>query len=315
MASRTGLPPGLRMRHSAHYVETLTARSDAVIGRMIAIEQLQPNPDQPRKDLGDLSGLIESVREKGVLEPLLVGRAPDSDNYQIISGERRLRAAQGAGLREVPCIELDTDEGESLRLALAGNLQRKDLTPFEEADGLASLSGHFEYTDEELAQKFGRGRSSIAEVQQLSLRVRELGRTQDKHRGLIQTLLEQQQIINERLNSLLDVERAQTDSDNAAKRHGTLYELRKAMLLLEKIELHELRIRSLDPVFLPERIREGLRESLGQVYQEVKTANMTSAQLEEISFLMKRDDLRLKEGEELLGRVRLLLENRNGKNR
>ena len=214
-----------------------------------------------------------------------------------------------------PASNWSTDEGESLRLALAGNLQRKDLTPFEEADGLASLSGHFEYTDEELAQKFGRGRSSIAEVQQLSLRVRELGRTQDKHRGLIQTLLEQQQIINERLNSLLDVERAQTDSDNAAKRHGTLYELRKAMLLLEKIELHELRIRSLDPVFLPERIREGLRESLGQVYQEVKTANMTSAQLEEISFLMKRDDLRLKEGEELLGRVRLLLENRNGKNR
>ena len=164
MSRRVGLPLALSMRHSAHYVEELTARSDAAIGRMVAIEQLQPDAEQPRKEPGDLNGLIESVREKGVLEPLLVRRLPESEIYLIISGERRFRAAQAAGLREVPCIEKDADQGESLELALIENLQRKDLTPFEEADGLAALSEHFRYTHEELARKFGRGRSSITEI-------------------------------------------------------------------------------------------------------------------------------------------------------
>ena len=152
------------MRHSAHYVEELTARSGAAIGRMIAIERLQPNAEQPRKETGDLNGLIESVQEKGVLEPLLVRRLPESGIYLIISGERRFRAARAAGLREVPCIEKDVDEGETLEIALIENMQRKDLTPFEEADGLAALSEHFQYTHEELARKFGRGRSSITEI-------------------------------------------------------------------------------------------------------------------------------------------------------
>jgi ParB family chromosome partitioning protein len=156
------------MRHDAHYVEDIISRSGAAIGRMIAIEQIQPNADQPRKDLGDLKGLIESVREKGVLEPLLVRFLPQAEKYMIISGERRYQAARAAGLREVPCIEKEVNDAETLELALIENLQRKDLTPFEEADGLQALADRFALTHEEIARRVSKGRSSITES--LSLR-------------------------------------------------------------------------------------------------------------------------------------------------
>jgi len=156
------------MRHNSHYVEEIISRSGAAIGRMIPIEQLQPNAEQPRKELGDLRGLTDSVRDKGVLEPLLVRYLPESEKYMIISGERRYHAARAAGLSEIPCIEKDADDAETLELALIENLQRKDLTPFEEADGVQSLGERFGLTHEEISKKVGKSRSSITEV--LSLR-------------------------------------------------------------------------------------------------------------------------------------------------
>ncbi len=165
---RTGLPVTVKMRHNAHYVEEIISRSGAAIGKMIPIEQVVPNADQPRKDRGDLKGLVESVREKGVLEPLLVRYMPESEKYMIISGERRYFAARAAGLAELPCIEKDADDAETLELALIENLQRKDLTPFEEADGIQSLGDRFAMTHDEIAKKLGKGRSSITES--LSLR-------------------------------------------------------------------------------------------------------------------------------------------------
>ncbi len=165
---RFGLPAVVKMRHDAHYVEEIISRSGAAIGRMIPIEQLQPNAEQPRKDRGDLRELIESVREKGVLEPLLVRPLRESGRYLIISGERRYHAARAAGLREVPCIEKDVSDAETLELALIENLQRKDLTPFEEADGMQALADRFGLVHEEIAKKLGKSRSSVTEV--LSLR-------------------------------------------------------------------------------------------------------------------------------------------------
>ncbi|MGH9351543.1 MAG: ParB/RepB/Spo0J family partition protein, partial [Terriglobia bacterium] len=137
---RIGLPLTVKMRHDSHYVEDIISRTGAAIGRMIPIEQIQPNAGQPRKDMGDLKGLTESVREKGVLEPLLVRYLSQADRYMIISGERRYQAAREAGLRELPCIEKEISDGETLEIALIENLQRKDLTPFEEADGLHALA-------------------------------------------------------------------------------------------------------------------------------------------------------------------------------
>jgi len=96
---------------------------------MIRVDQIRPNPDQPRKALGDLRDLTDSIREKGVLEPLLVRFVPREDCFYIISGERRYHASRAAGLREVPCIE-KTATTRKPRNRLIENIQRKDLTPF-----------------------------------------------------------------------------------------------------------------------------------------------------------------------------------------
>jgi ParB family transcriptional regulator, chromosome partitioning protein len=161
---KAGLPVTLKMRHDAHYVESLTSYSGAAVGRMIPVDQIRPNPDQPRKALGDLRELTDSIREKGVLEPLLVRFMPREDCYYIISGERRYHASRAAGLREVPAIEKMADDAETLEIALIENIQRKDLTPFEEADGLQRLAEQFDYTHDDVAKKIGRARSSVSET-------------------------------------------------------------------------------------------------------------------------------------------------------
>jgi ParB family transcriptional regulator, chromosome partitioning protein len=161
---KAGLPVTLKMRHDAHYIEQLTSYSGAAVGRMIRVDEIRPNPEQPRKALGDLRELTESVREKGVLEPLLVRFIASEGCFYIISGERRYHAARAAGLREVPCIEKTVDDAETLEIALIENIQRKDLTAFEEADGLQRLASQFEYTHEDMAKKIGRARSSVTET-------------------------------------------------------------------------------------------------------------------------------------------------------
>jgi ParB family chromosome partitioning protein len=161
---KAGLPVTLKMRHDAHYIEQLTSFSGAAVGRMIRVDEIRPNPEQPRKALGDLRELTESVREKGVLEPLLVRFIASEGCFYIISGERRYHAARAAGLREVPCIEKTVDDAETLEIALIENIQRKDLTAFEEADGLHRLASQFEYTHEDMAKKIGRARSSVTET-------------------------------------------------------------------------------------------------------------------------------------------------------
>jgi ParB family transcriptional regulator, chromosome partitioning protein len=161
---KAGLPVTLKMRHDAHYIEQLTSYSGAAVGRMIRVDEIRPNPEQPRKALGDLRELTESVREKGVLEPLLVRFISSEGCFYIISGERRYHAARAAGLREVPCIEKTVDDAETLEIALIENIQRKDLTAFEEADGLQRLASQFEYTHEDMAKKIGRARSSVTET-------------------------------------------------------------------------------------------------------------------------------------------------------
>ncbi len=161
--SKRGLPSGVRMRHDAHYVEELSGQRPTPVGRLIALDQLDPNPEQPRVEIGDLTELTSSIREKGVLEPLLVKPAREPNRWMIIAGERRWRASKAAGLREVPCIEMDVDDRAVAEIALIENMQRKDLTPWEEADGLAALCERFGYTHEEVARKVGKSRSTVTE--------------------------------------------------------------------------------------------------------------------------------------------------------
>ncbi len=161
MPVRRGLPRTAKMRHD-HYVDSLVVRDGDVVGRMLPLSQLTPNPDQPRKDMGDLQGLADSIREQGVLEPLLVNK--EGGGYRIISGERRYHASELAGLESVPCIIKNLDKHQILEIALVENLQRKDLHPFEEADGLKTLFQRFNYTHGHIAKKLGKSRSSVTET-------------------------------------------------------------------------------------------------------------------------------------------------------
>src|SRR5918994_7017069 len=152
------------MRHDAHYVEELSQHRPVQVGRMIAVDKLDPNPEQPRVEFGDLTELTASIAEKGVLEPLLAKPNRLTGRWMIIAGERRWRSAQKAGLKEVPCVEMEVDEGTFAEIALIENMQRKDLTVWEEADGLQSLCERFGYTHEDVARKVGKSRSTVTEA-------------------------------------------------------------------------------------------------------------------------------------------------------
>lgn len=162
MAKR-GLPERSVMRADSHYVDELTRRSGRHIGSMLPLQFIEPNSEQPRTQLGNIEELAASVREKGVLEPILV-RQMGPNRYQIISGERRYRAATMAGLDEIPAIELDVDDREQLEIALIENIQRKDLTPFEEAEGFLVLQQKFGYTHDKISQVIGKSRTTITET-------------------------------------------------------------------------------------------------------------------------------------------------------
>jgi len=153
------------MRHDRHYVDELTQRMGEGLGRMLPIGAITSNHDQPRSNLGDLADLVASIEKHGVLEPLLVRRRDDGPNsYELVSGERRFHAALQAGLAEVPCIELTVGDEIALEIALVENLQRKDLTPFEEAEGFRTLLQKYRYTHEQVATAVGRSRVTVTET-------------------------------------------------------------------------------------------------------------------------------------------------------
>jgi ParB family transcriptional regulator, chromosome partitioning protein len=180
---KRGLPMQVKMRHDTHFVEELAARHEAPVGKMIPLSAIEPDPHQPRSSMGDLEDLVASIRAKGVLEPILVRPRPQTVEellvgpaYRIISGERRYRAAQEAGLYEVPAIEMDVSEEEALEIALIENLQRKDLTAFEEAEGFRMLAESHGYTHEEIAEAVGKARTVVTEslsLLQMTPRVRD----------------------------------------------------------------------------------------------------------------------------------------------
>lgn len=163
---KSGLPDEVRMRHDYHYVDLISKRRTGPQIRMITIEKIDPSARQPRNQLGDLRDLTASIKEKGVLEPILV--RPANGRYEIIAGERRFRASKKAGLKEIPCIEMDVEESEAMEISLIENVQRKDLDVFEEADGLRALTDIYGYNHEQVAKKIGKARSTITETINLS---------------------------------------------------------------------------------------------------------------------------------------------------
>jgi ParB family chromosome partitioning protein len=134
---------------------------------VIPLDKIRPGTFQPRRNFQatELQELIDSIREKGVLQPILVRKK--NDYFEIIAGERRFRASQKLGLLTIPAIEVEASDEETLELALIENLQRTDLSPLEEAHGYNRLQNEFQLTQEQIAQKVGKDRATIANALRL----------------------------------------------------------------------------------------------------------------------------------------------------
>jgi ParB family chromosome partitioning protein len=192
--SKRGLPMSLKMRHDEHYVETLGSSAGTPIGRLVPIDRVDPNPDQPRQVMGDLSELMASIAEKGIIEPLVVRQR--GGRYQIVAGERRYQAAVQIGLTELPVVLREVDDREIIEVALVENIQRKDLGPFEEAEALHTLAERCAYTHEDLARRLGKSRTSITEslsLAEMPEEVRNLCRLADiSSKSLLLQIVRQQ---------------------------------------------------------------------------------------------------------------------------
>lgn len=159
---------GLDAIFGARQQPTATPPIDTGV-RGIPIGQIRPNPFQPRKDFRpeDLSDLESSLRTNGLLQPITVRPAPTGDGFELIAGERRLRAAQRVGWTEIPALIKTVDDQGLLSLALVENLQRADLNPIEEAEGYQRLIAEFGLTQQAVADAVGKDRSTVANILRL----------------------------------------------------------------------------------------------------------------------------------------------------
>lgn len=163
---RRGLGRGLSALMADIRVETTETAGGAARRpeTVLAIDRLQPNPQQPRRDFAmeDLEALADSIRQKGVLQPLIVRASVSEGMYEIVAGERRWRAAQLAHLHEVPVLVRDFDDTEVLEVAIIENIQRSDLNAIEEAAAYRQLMERFGHTQEKMAEALSKSRSHIA---------------------------------------------------------------------------------------------------------------------------------------------------------
>lgn len=146
-----------------------TANAPVSADRRVPIELVSPNPRNPRRNFAedDLADLAQSIREHGIVQPVVVRQAPKPGHYEIIAGERRWRAAQRAGLTELPVIIREVDDRAALELAIIENVQRADLSPVEEANGYQQLMDEHNYTQADLGQVIGKSRSHVANTLRL----------------------------------------------------------------------------------------------------------------------------------------------------
>jgi ParB family chromosome partitioning protein len=167
-AARSRLGRGLASLMGDVGAESQVTERAARSQRKAPIEHVRANPRNPRKLFSDaeLSELADSIRERGVIQPIVV-RSSAADDFEIIAGERRWRAAQRAGLHEVPIVVLDVTDGEALELAIIENVQRADLNPLEEATGYQSLANEFNHSQDDIAKIVGKSRSHIANTLRL----------------------------------------------------------------------------------------------------------------------------------------------------
>jgi ParB family chromosome partitioning protein len=138
--------------------------------RRVPIEFLKPNPRNPRRSFSEaeLDGLAASIKERGIIQPVIVrALEASSDHYEIIAGERRWRAAQRAGLHEIPIVPLEATDSQALELAIIENVQRSDLNPLEEAAGYQMLASEYEHSHDQIAKLVGKSRAHVTNTMRL----------------------------------------------------------------------------------------------------------------------------------------------------
>lgn len=168
MAQRSGLGKGLESLIPT-WQNSPTPTDSAEQVRLLPIESISPNPQQPRKVFEEehLEDLAASIKQHGIIQPLIVITAESADRYTLIAGERRLRAARLAGLKEVPAIVRTASQQEQLEFAIIENVQREDLNPMERAKAYQSLADQFSLTHEEIAHRMGKSRVTITNTLRL----------------------------------------------------------------------------------------------------------------------------------------------------
>lgn len=246
MAKQRGLGRGL----DALFTESDIAREPSSEASTLRLTQIEPNKEQPRKtfDQKALQELAKSIEANGVLQPMLV-RPMEDGSYQLVAGERRWRASRMAGLTEVPVIIREMSDEQAMQISLIENLQREDLNPIEEAEGLQLLISRYSLTQEEAASRVGRSRPAIANsIRLLGLpeEVRELTRNGDISAGHARALLAlgsseemveaAAQIKKEEL-SVRDVERLVKDKQAAKKGKSRAKKSRAREAFYDEVEL------------------------------------------------------------------------------
>lgn len=189
MAKKGGLGRGLDALFSDNSVESLGGSQSVTL----PLREIEPNREQPRKTFDEkaLNELADSIRKNGVLQPLLV-RPMQDGSYQLVAGERRWRASRIAGLHEVPVIIREMSDEQAMEIALIENLQREDLNPIEEAEGLSLLMERYHLTQEQAAERVGMSRPAVANsirLLNLPAEVRDLTRSGKLSAGHARALL------------------------------------------------------------------------------------------------------------------------------
>ena len=236
----------------ANDIET-SAQSDSLA--TLSVDKLQPGKYQPRThmDQASLESLADSIRAQGIMQPIVV-RLVNDGKYEIIAGERRWRASQIAGLKEVPVIIKEIADDVALAMALIENIQRENLNPIEEANGIQRLINEFEMTHETAAQAVGRSRSAVT----------NLLRLQNLH-AVVQEMLAQSKLDMGHARALLTLEGAKqiAAAKEIVQNHLSVRSAEQLVKKLSSVERSPLKTITMDRDVL--RLQEALAESLGAV--------------------------------------------------
>ena len=217
MAKRQGLGKGLEKLFSENDTEGMVSTNTLLLSEIV------PNKDQPRKtfDEAALDELADSIRQHGILQPLLV-RPIATGGYQLVAGERRWRASKRAGLKEVPVVVKELSDTETMEIAIIENLQREDLNPIEEAEGLQALIDKCGFTQEQVAVSVGKSRPAIANslrLLKLPVEVRDMAKNGEISAGHARALLafDNEELIYEAAQNIVKNKMTVRDIERLAK--------------------------------------------------------------------------------------------------